>query len=130
MALDFFPKAKAAGVKWGRPIPELPTQPGAIDSLQNQLQGLMETLQQTLERSDRLLASVNDQVVPELTATLRDARKTLQRADSVLASDSPTQLELRDTLREVGRAAGAVRDLSELLERHPEALLTGRKESQ
>jgi paraquat-inducible protein B len=130
VALDFFPKAKAAGVKWGRPIPELPTQPGAIDSLQNQLQGLMETLQKTLERSDRLLASVNDEVVPELTATMRDARKTLQRADSVLASDSPTQLELRDTLREVGRAAAAVRDLGELLERQPEALLTGRKERQ
>jgi paraquat-inducible protein B len=159
VALDFFPKAKAAGVKWGRAIPELPTQPGAIDSLQNQLQGLMETLQKTLERTDRLiagvndgvvpelmatlreagktlqrvdsvLASVNDRVVPELTATLGDARKTLQRADSVLASDSPTQLELRDTLREVGRAAAAVRDLAELLERQPQALLTGRKESQ
>lgn len=130
VALDFFPKAKAAGVKWGQPIPELPTQPGAVDSLQNQLQSLMESLQKTVERTDRLVASVNDRVVPELTATLGDARKTLQRADSVLASDSPTQLELRDTLREVGRSAAAVRDLAELLERHPEALLTGRKESQ
>ena len=130
VALDFFPKAKAAAVKWRQPIPELPTQPSTIDSLQNQLQGLMETLQKTLERSDRLLASITDNVVPELTTTLRDARKTLHRADSVLASDSPTQLELRDTLREVGRAAAAVRDLAELLERQPESLLTGRKESQ
>jgi paraquat-inducible protein B len=158
VALDFFPKAKAQAVRWGVSIPELPTQPGAIDSLQHQLQGLMETLQKTLERTDRLVTSVNDGVVPELTATLRDARntmqrvdnvlasvndgvvpeltatmhaarKTLQRADSVLASDSPTQLELRDTLREVGRAATAVRDLAELLERQPEALLTGRKEN-
>lgn len=158
VALDFFPKAKAEGVKWGASIPELPTQRGAIDSLQNQLQGLMETLQKTLEHTDRLVASVNDGVVPELTATLRDAgktlqradsvlasvndgvvpelaatlrdaRKTLQRADSVLASDSPTQLELRDTLRQVGRAAAAVNNLAELLERQPEALLTGRKES-
>jgi paraquat-inducible protein B len=145
-------------VKWGASIPELPTQPGAIDSLQNQLQGLMETLQKTLERTGQLVASVNDGVVPELTATLRDARKTLQRvdsvlvnvndgvvpeltatlrdarkslqqADSVLANDSPTQLELRDTLRQVGRAATAIRDLAELLERQPETLLTGRKEN-
>jgi paraquat-inducible protein B len=130
VALDFFPKAKAAGVKWGPPIPELPTQPGTIDSLQNQLQVLMATLQKTIEGADRLVASVNDGVVPELTATMHDARKTLQRADSMLASDSPTQLELRDTLREVGRAAAAVRDLAELLERQPEALLTGRKEHQ
>lgn len=158
VALDFFPKAKTEAVKWGEGTPELPTQRGAVDSLQSQLQGLMETLQKTLESTDRLvtsvndgvipeltatmrdarktlqrtesvLASVNDGVVPELTATLRDTRKTLQRADNMLASDSPTQLELRDTLREVGRAAAAVRDIAELLARQPQALLTGRKES-
>lgn len=127
VALDFFPKAKADRVKWTQPIPELPTQPGSLDSLQDQLQGLMETLQKTLERADRLVDNVNDSVVPELTATMRDARKTLHRTESVLASDSPTQLEMRDTLREVGRAAAAVRGLAELLERQPEALLTGRK---
>jgi paraquat-inducible protein B len=158
VALDFFPKAKAEGVKWAAPTPELPTQPGAIDSLQNQLQGLMETLKKTLERTDQLVASVNDKVVPELTATmgdarktlqradtvlasvndgvvpeltatLRDARKTMQRADSVLASDSPTQMELRDTLREVARAATAVRSLADMLEEQPQSLLTGKKSS-
>jgi paraquat-inducible protein B len=130
VALDFFPKVKAAQVKWTQPIPELPTQPGSLDSLQDQLQGLMETLQKTLERADRLVDNVNDSVVPELTATMRDARKTLQRTESVLASDSPTQLEMRNTLREMGRAAAAVRGLAELLERQPEALITGRKDSQ
>jgi len=158
VALDFFPKAKAATVRWNQPIPELPIQPGAIDTLQNQLQSLMETLQKTLEHTDQLitnvnsgvvpeltatirdarttlqrvdsvLAGVNDGVVPELTATLRDARKTLQQADSVLASDSPTQQELRDTLRQVGRAAASVRELAELLDSQPEVLITGRKEN-
>jgi len=158
VALDFFPKTKAAAVRWDQQIPELPIQPGAIDSLQNQLQGLMDTLQKTLEHTNQLIASVNngvvpeltatmhdfrttlqrvdsvladvnDGVVPELTATLRDARKTLQQADGVLASDSPTQQELRDTLRQVGRAAASVRDLAELLDRQPEVLLTGKKEN-
>lgn len=128
VALDFFAKPKLARVDWSQAVPSLPTQPGAIDSLQEQLQGLMETLQKTLEHTNRLVASVNDEVVPELAVTMRDARKTLQRADRVLASDSPTQRELRDTLREVGRAAIAIRDLAELLERQPEALITGRKE--
>ena len=42
-------------------------------------------------------------------------------------SDAPLQLEMRDTLREVGKAATAVRNLADLLERQPEALLTGKK---
>ena len=158
VALDFFPKTKTTAIRWNQQIPELPTQRGAIDSLQNQLQGLLETLQKTLEHTDLLitsvnngvvpeltatlrdtratlqrvdsvLAGVNDGVVPELTATLREARKTLQQADSVLASDSPTQQELRDTLRQVGRAAASVRDLAELLDRQPEVLITGKKEN-
>ncbi len=38
------------------------------------------------------------------------------------------QQEMRDTLREVGRASSAVRNLADLLERQPEALLKGKKD--
>lgn len=127
VALDYFPKAKAARVKWDQPIPELPTRPGSLDSLQDQLQGVVETMQKTLQHTDKLMTDIDQHLVPGLSATLADARNTLNRADRVLASDSPTQLQLRDTLREVGQAAAAVRNLADLLERHPEALLTGRK---
>jgi paraquat-inducible protein B len=128
VALDYFSKAKAARVNWQEAIPELPTQPGSFDSLQDQLQGLVETMQKTLERTDQLMASVDSKLVPELSATLADVRTTLHRADRLLASDAPSQVQLRETLREVGRASVAVRNLAELLGRQPEALLTGRKE--
>lgn len=127
VALDYFPKAKSARVKWGQPIPEMPTQPGSLDGLQDQLQGVVETMQKTLEHTDKLMTDVDQLLVPGLSATLADARNTLNRADRVLASDSPTQLQLRETLREVGQAAAAVRNLADLLDHHPEALLTGRK---
>ncbi len=130
VALDYFPKAEPAQVKWNRAIPELPTHPGALDGLQDQLQTVIETLQKTLEHTGKLMADVDQKLLPELSATLSDARNTLNQADRVLASDSPTQLQLRDTLREVGRAATAVRNLADLLDRHPEALLTGRKANQ
>ena len=54
----------------------------------------------------------------------------MTQASTVLADDSPTQLQLRDTLRELGRSASAVRNLADLLERQPEALLTGKKANQ
>lgn len=127
VALDFFPKAKAAAIAWNRQIPELPTQPGSLDSLQEQLLAVVEALQGTLQRTDRLIEHIDRDVVPEVAPILRDARKTLERANAVLASDAPVQTELRDTLREVGRAAAAVRNLADLLEQDPQAILTGKK---
>lgn len=127
VALDFFPKARSARMNWAQTVPELPTQPGSLDSLQDQLQGVVEIMHKTLEHTDRLVTEVDLKMLPELSATLADARGTLNRADRILASDAPTQLQLRDTLREVGRAAAAMRSLADLLERHPEALLTGRR---
>ena len=130
VALDFFPKTKAAAINWNLAIPELPTQPGSLDSLQEQLLAVVDALQGTLQRTDRLIAHIDKDVVPELAPTLREARQTLDRANAVLSSDAPVQTELRDTLREVGRAAAAVRNLADMLEEQPQALLTGKKASQ
>jgi paraquat-inducible protein B len=127
VALDFFPKAKAAAIDWRRPTPELPTQPGSLDSLQEQLLVVAETLQGTLQRVDRLVGRLDQEVVSELAPTLRDARGTLARVDAALANDAPVQTELRETLREVGRAATAVRSLADVLEQQPQALLTGKQ---
>ena len=155
VALDFFPKSKATEISWSRQVPELPTQPGSLNSLQEQLPVVVDALhgtlqhadrlithidkdvvpelaptlhdvQQTLQRTDRLISHVDQDVVPELATTLHDARQTFDRANAVLASDSPTQTELRDTLREVARAAIAVRNLADMLEQQPQALLTGK----
>lgn len=127
VALDFFPKAKAARIGWNQPIPELPTQHGSLDSLQEQLVAVADTLQGTLQRADLLIAHIDQEVVPEVAPTLRDARRTLDRANAVLSSDAPVQTDLRDTLREVERAAASVRDLADTLEQQPQSVLTGKK---
>jgi len=95
---------------------------------------IVESLRHTMQHVDQLVVRLDKEVAPELTATLKDARKTLDSAermlgsaDKALVSDAPLQLEMRDTLREVGKAATAVRNLADLLERQPEALLTGKK---
>lgn len=128
VALDYFPKAREGRIRWDLKVPELPTQPGSLDSLQDQLMGIATTLQSTLAKADKLLGRLDQEVSPELVETLRSARETLARANAVLASDAPLQQEIRDTLRDVGRAAGAVRNLADLLERQPESLLRGKKE--
>ena len=101
----------------------------------------VDTLRHTLQDVDRLVVRLDKELTPELAATLRGARQTLENANQtlgkidqtltttnrLLSSDAPLQLELRETLREVGKAAATVRNLADLLERQPEALLRGKK---
>jgi len=48
------------------------------------------------------------------------------QGNRTLASDSPTQEELQQTLRSVSKAADSLRRLTDYLERHPESLLRGK----
>ncbi len=96
----------------------------------------------TLKSAEKLLKNVDGTVVPEARSvlvetrqsledvrkTLGEARKTLGGANQVLAGDAPVQLDLRETLREVSRAAQSLRVLGDYLEQHPESLIRGKRE--
>lgn len=128
VALDYFPHAKAGRIRWDQRVPELPTQPGSLDSLQDQLVTIASTLQRTLKSADALILRLDQELAPEFSHTLQAAREALDQAKAVLAADAPLQQDIRDTLHDVSRAASAVRNLADLLERQPEALLKGKKE--
>jgi paraquat-inducible protein B len=79
-------------------------------------------------------ADVDPDVTPELKATLEELRRATGTADRVLkdtdatllGKNAPVQHELRDALREIGRAARSLGVLTDYLERHPDAVLTGK----
>ena len=60
--------------------------------------------------------------------TLAEARVAIVDARKLLASDAPLQQDMRASLQELGRAAQALRNLADTLDRHPEALLRGKPE--
>jgi paraquat-inducible protein B len=107
----------------------------------------IQSLDATLKSAEALLKNVDQSVVPEARSalvearkslvdvrgtledvrkTLGDARSTLGGANSVLSSEAPLQLDLRDTLREISRAAQSLRVLGDYLEQHPESLIRGK----
>ena len=123
----------------------IPTVPGSFDELQESIANIakkvekipfdqlgadlhrtLTQLQTTMKGADKLLSRVNDEVAPELAATLAEVRKTVKTAENVLASDAPVQQDLRGTLTEVNRAAASLRLLMDYLQRHPESLLRGK----
>ena len=146
VALDFFPHAPKFKIDHTRSPITLATVPGTLEELQAilsriarrldkvpveeiaaDLRTALKSLDATLKSTDKLAKHLDVELVPEARATLEQVRKTVASADTVLSSDAPLQQDLRETLREVSRAAQALRSLTDYLERHPESLILGKK---
>ncbi|MBY4895509.1 intermembrane transport protein PqiB [Cupriavidus sp. AU9028] len=149
VALDFFQNAERAKLDPNSPITELPTMPGALDELQAKLGIIVRKIEQvpfdeigrdlrktvaqlntTLDSADKLVKQLQGDVAPEVKAALQDARRTIQSANGTLASDAPLQQDARRMLQELTRTAVSLRALTDYLERHPEALLRGKTETE
>ena len=120
-----------------------------LEELAGDARQTIRTLQTALTSADALLKNVDASVVPEANSMLKDGRKTLEDvrktladvqktlddgrktlggATEVLSPDAPLQMDLRETLRELGRAAQSLRVLGDTLERHPESLIRGKED--
>ncbi|WP_201313311.1 MlaD family protein [Dyella sp. EPa41] len=139
IAMDFLPKApKVAFDGTARPL-EIPTAPGDLDKIQQQIADIVGKLQkvpfdsigknldQSLAELNRTLKQVNGSVLPEMKNTLKGAQQTLGTANSAFAPDAPLQQNLGGTLQELQRAARSLRVLTDYLGDHPDALLRGRR---
>jgi paraquat-inducible protein B len=118
-----------------------------LEQLTADVRKSLAELNATLSKVGALATTAEREVAPEVRKTLAEMRQVLQSAEGTMAtaraaleraqrtleaaqgtleSDAPVQTDLRDTLREVSRAAEAVRNLAELLEREPQSLLRGK----
>jgi paraquat-inducible protein B len=146
VALDFFPDAARAQIDWTKTPPVLPTVVGSMTEVQETLTRLarrlekvpldqigadlrqsIKTLNRTLESTDRFVVRLDTDITPVARTALEDARRTLGVAERTLSADTPLQQDVHQTLHELSRAAQALRTLADYLERHPEALIRGKK---
>lgn len=94
------------------------------------MQEAVRSLNETLKQVNELAANVNTDTAPAVGAALEQTRKTLAAVEKVLGSDSALKQEAKQALEEIAAAARAIRALADYLERHPEALLRGKGNSQ
>jgi paraquat-inducible protein B len=113
-----------------------------LNELAGDARKTVQSLDETVRSADKVLKNVDSSLLPEAKSaiidvrqsldevkkTLGEARKTMGGANQVLAPDAPLQLELRDALREMSRAAQSLRVLGDYLEEHPESLIRGKRE--
>jgi len=121
----------------------IPTAPGSMEQLQEQLQSIVhkldgipfdqigQNLNATLKSANSLLSQLDKEVAPEAKATLHAAQQAMQSLDQSVASpDAPLQQDARRTLEELNRAATSLRTLADYLEQHPESLIRGKSNEQ
>ncbi|MGH8766434.1 MAG: mammalian cell entry protein, partial [Burkholderiales bacterium] len=145
VALDFFPAAPKAGlhpsVKLAADsLPEIPTMPSSLVEIQETIASIAAKvktipidevaadLRQTLRSANHMLERVDAEIMPDARATLVDARKAMSAVEQALKPESPLSQDAREAMRELARAAAAFRALSDYLERHPEAMISGKRE--
>jgi paraquat-inducible protein B len=90
-----------------------------LEAIGNGLGKDLRTLDSTLETARGTLTTAN--------GTLLSATSTINNADNFVEPNSMQSQELDNMLLEITRAARSIRVLADFLERHPEALIRGKK---
>lgn len=152
IALEVYPDAEPATMNSSDRGITVPTRPSGLDRAQSQLINLVDRLSKVpfesiaanldtgLAELSQTLKQINNDVLPATLATLDGIDRVAARMETVLASlsgalgsageafaaDSPEREQLGRVLNEVERMSRSVRQFSDYLRRHPEALLRGR----
>ena len=111
-----------------------------LEALENIPAGVLDTLAEldrTLAEVRALVAATDERMAPlvsraedgldSLSELLREAGSLLESLSAEVSADSELNFQMRRTLEESQAAARSLRQLAEFLERHPEALLRGRR---
>jgi paraquat-inducible protein B len=139
IALDFLPASPRTAFDASiRPL-ELPTANGTFQELEASvgrlvkkvndlpLEQIAADLHTDLTDLHETLGELHGRVLPSAVDTLSALHATLDSAGRTLDAESPLQRSLTETLSESRSTLQAVRELADYLDRHPDALLRGRR---
>ncbi|MFO1302346.1 MAG: MlaD family protein [Burkholderiales bacterium] len=153
VSLGYYPKAPKVRMTWDQTPAELPTVLSTLPEIEEKLSRIIDkiermpldaigeemktalaSLDETLRGARTTLSNFDRDVTPALKSALEDARNALGAAEKMLNSTetnlvgpgAPGQVELRNAMQEIARAARSLRVLTDYLERHPDSLLRGK----
>jgi len=131
VALDVFPGSPPVTVDWSQQPVQLPTIPGQLEQTEASINNIITKLNKMplQQIGDNLQKSLGDLDLTLVSArgTLTAAQGTLGNTTNLTSANSAQLQQLDSTLQEVSGAARSVRVLADYLERHPEALILGKK---
>ncbi|GAB6144926.1 MlaD family protein [Desulfocicer niacini] len=108
-----------------------------VKNTDQQVKHMGSNMDATILRAKEVLTTVNNEITPisqalqqtaqSLQKTAGQATTTLKAMDDISHPDSIIMNQLTSTLEELSDAARAFRNLTQYLERHPEALIQGKQ---
>ncbi len=110
-----------------RAVAEGPALQEALDNVAASTRQLQTFIEQMDARMERLSDGAS-KTISTADSTLAEARDTLKFMQRTLGDRSPLMAKLNKMLHEMTGAAHSLRLMAEYLERHPDALLKGKKE--
>ncbi len=106
---------------------EIPTTLSAIGNLTRDIQDL--PLKQIIWRFDNVLQELEDDL-PNLIETYEQVGEKLnQYVNKSIPQTNQSLNQLNQTLKDISGASKSIKNLSDYLERHPDSILKGKKES-
>ena len=149
IGMDIVRDAPAATLRTDQDTPQFPTTHAAdVDAILQSLQSTLhhidaatagpalgnaiKNLDATLGHLEQITRDVQPQMQPLITslkATADAAQVAAQAASGTLGPDGALATQLPGLLQQVSEAARSMRELADFLQRHPEALLRGRREA-
>jgi paraquat-inducible protein B len=131
VSLDFFPGAPPVTVDWSQTPVQLPTTSGQLEATEATVEDIIKKLDKVKfeEIGDDLRKAIDqlDKTLVDAQGTLASAQGTLENTRDLTGPNSMQVQQISSTLQEVSRAARSLRVLADYLERHPEALIRGKK---
>jgi paraquat-inducible protein B len=147
LGLEMIPGAPRAQLERGGDIVKMPSTASGdftavLQNLQSVLKNIdratsgpqlghaLQSLDETLTRLDKVTQDVEPDIkslIKSLRDTADSAQNTLNTVQGLMGTTTPTRTDLPRLMRELTEAARSVRGLADYLDRHPEALLRGRK---
>jgi paraquat-inducible protein B len=112
IGLDFFPDAPKYTIDTSRSPLQIPAIPGEFDDIEKSMASIIKSTDKTMKKLD-------EQVLPQLD-------KTLKNVSAITDGDSPLLIDMRDSLRELTKAAGSVKALTDMLDQQPQSLIFGK----
>jgi paraquat-inducible protein B len=140
IGLDFYPNAPKFTFDTTKEPFELQYVPGKLESFE-------ESVTNVVANADKLLKKIDANIVPEVSKVLVNTDKFLKKIDANIVpelkqvlsnvddmtmSDSPLLIDIRDSLRELTKAANSIKTLADMLDQQPQSLIYGKplKDSQ
>jgi paraquat-inducible protein B len=137
VAFDYVQDAPKVKIDWSVPIPVIPTVPSTLPNLEDKVTGILDKVDKipfeaighrqgggSHRHRRHPGAEVRSHRVPARLGLRRPGVE--EHRCQLLGPNAPVQLELRNALQEVARAARGVRVLADYLERNPGALIRGK----